>query len=66
MTKGFHLDANKEPSVIILHTSTKDDEVDERIAIHTTHEGIIMDFYSNHALTGSIRKTYEEWFELAQ
>lgn len=66
MTKAFHLDANKEPSVIMVQTSAQDALIPERIALHITEEGIIMDFYSNHVLTGSLCRTYEEWFELAQ
>lgn len=30
-----------------------------------TSEGIIMDFYQDGELTGTIAKTYEEWFDLA-
>lgn len=64
--KSFHLDVNGEHSCIMLHTSTADDPVDERIAVHITHLGIIMDFYSNHKITGTLCKTYEEWFQLSQ
>ena len=31
-----------------------------------TLEGIIMDFYQDGELTGTIAKTYEEWFDLAK
>lgn len=50
----------------MVQTSVPESPIPERIAVHITEEGIIMDFYSNHELTGSICRTYEEWYELAQ
>lgn len=63
---NFHLDANGEHSCIMVHTSLPDSPVRERIALHITHEGIIMDFYSGDQLTGSLAKTFEEWFSESQ
>lgn len=34
--------------------------------IRATEEGIIIDFYSNGDLTGTIGMTYEEWFDFSQ
>lgn len=34
--------------------------------IKVTEEGIIIDFYSNGDLTGTIGMTYDEWFDMSQ
>lgn len=34
--------------------------------IKVTDEGIIIDFYSNGEITGTIGMTYDEWFDMSQ
>ena len=34
--------------------------------IKVTEEGIIIDFYSDGDLTGTIGMTYDEWFDMSQ
>jgi hypothetical protein len=58
------IDPHQEPWAINLRVVTE--PTYENMTLLITSEGVIMDFYVNGEMTGTICRTYEEWFDLAQ
>lgn len=56
---------NEDVEVIVTHDHPVELEQATTI-IKVTDEGIIIDFYSNGEITGTIGMTYDEWFDMSQ
>lgn len=56
---------NEDIEVIVTHDHPVELEQATTI-IKVTDEGIIIDFYSNGEITGTIGMTYDEWFDMSQ
>lgn len=68
MTKRIDFDTwqTDEPvEVVITHDHPVDLEQATTI-VHVTSEGIIINFYSDGEITGSVGMTYDEWFDFSQ
>jgi hypothetical protein len=57
-------DTTGEPCAITIPMNTTG--FDEVMTIILTNEGVLMDFYVNGELTGTICQTYSEWFDASQ
>lgn len=56
---------DEEVEVVVTHDHPV--ELDQSVTIvKVTSEGVVLDFYQNGELTGTISRTFEEWFESAQ
>lgn len=68
MTQRINLDlwsTDEEVEVVVTHDHPVD--LDQSVTIvKVTSEGIIFDFYLNGELTGTIGRTFEEWFDSVQ
>ena len=67
MTQRINLDLwSTDDDVEVIVTHDHPVELDQSVTIvKVTEEGVVMDFYQNGELTGTIGRTFEEWFELA-
>lgn len=67
MTQSIYYQAwqsSDDVEVIINHDNPMD--ITQPVTtVKITSEGIIIDFYSDGELTGTVGMTYDEWFEMA-
>lgn len=61
-------DASTDSPIDIVITPVHDplDPQQSVIILHLTEEGILMDFYEDGELTGTIGRTYQEWRDSSQ
>lgn len=56
---------DEDVEVVVTHDHPV--ELDQSVTIvKVTSDGVIMEFYQNGELTGTIDRTFEEWFDSAQ
>lgn len=68
MTQRINLDlwsTDEDVEVVVTHDHPVDLEQSVTI-VKITQEGVIMDFFQDGEMTGTICRTFEEWFELAE
>ena len=68
---SFHsteFDAGIDNPIDIVITPIHDphDPQQSVIILHITSEGIMLDFYEDGELTGTIGRTYQEWYDSSQ
>ena len=66
MNQLFHQVGQDDDIEVVIISDTPLEEIQKATILKVTSEGVILDFYIDGDLVGTIGMTYDEWFEMSQ